>query len=310
MKRSAYIRSSEITTGRKTNLPVRGMAALFAAVVALTGCVKDDLYDTPHPNHGKITLTTDWTQRTAGIAVPESHTACIGDHSATLSGERNTLDHLFEPGTYRAYIYSAAERIGVGGTVATVSPASGNRDGAGAFIHNAPGWFFSCTMDMAVEADRQHEFTAAMCQQVRQLTLVIEPTGGSAGRVARIEGYLSGAAGSLDFADGTHGTPSNAELAFTKITEGADAGKWTATVRLLGVAGNGQKLIARIHYEGDTPAPVSLESDLTADLSGFNSAKTTPLTLGGEIVETPAETGFTATINDWTPVRGGEVVAD
>ena len=37
--------------------------------------------------------------------------------------------------------------------------------------------------------------------------------------------------------NGTHGTPLNVALAFAKVTEGANAGKWAATVRLLGVAG-------------------------------------------------------------------------
>ena len=95
---------------------------------------------------------------------------------------------------------------------------------------------------MTVEADTDHELTAAMHQQVRQLTLVIEPTGDAADRIESIEGCLSGAAGTLDFATGTYGAASDVALHFTKITEGSDAGKWTATVRLLGITGNTQTL--------------------------------------------------------------------
>ena len=95
---------------------------------------------------------------------------------------------------------------------------------------------------MTVEADTDYELTAAMHQQVRQLTLVIEPTGDAADRIESIEGSLSGAAGTLDFATGTYGAASDVALRFTKITEGSDAGKWTATVRLLGITGNTQTL--------------------------------------------------------------------
>ena len=53
-----------------------------------------------------------------------------------------------------------------------------------------------------------------MHQQVRQLTLVIEPAGDATDRIESIEGTLSGAAGTLDFATGTHGTPSELGLHF------------------------------------------------------------------------------------------------
>ena len=32
----------------------------LGAVAILTSCVMDDLYDTPHPDYGKIAVTADW----------------------------------------------------------------------------------------------------------------------------------------------------------------------------------------------------------------------------------------------------------
>lgn len=32
---------------------------LIGAVAMLTSCVKDDLYDTPHPDRGAVVVTTD-----------------------------------------------------------------------------------------------------------------------------------------------------------------------------------------------------------------------------------------------------------
>ena len=196
-------------------------------------------------------------------------------------------------------MYNPAADITVSGTKATVSPVSGNWDGVGSFISGAPGVLFTHVQDVVIEKDREHGFTAMMRQQVRRLTLVIEPTGDAADRIESIEGYLNGAAGTLDFAEDTHGTPSNVELHFTKITEGADVGKWSATVELLGTAGTGQRLTAQLRFADNNPKAVTFSSDLTEALKDFNGNKAEALTLGGSIVETPAEGGFSATITDW-----------
>ena len=65
-----------------------------------------------------------------------------------------------------------------------------------------------------------------------------------------------------------------------------------------------------IRFSDDNPQPVTLTSDLTAALAAFNTDKRTPLTLGGEVVETPTGAGFTATITDWEQVTGGPVYAE
>ena len=288
------------------------------AVMLLTGCdVKDPIYNTAHPDKGKITLTTDWTARTAGIEIPASYTVKVGDYTATVSGATNTINNLFAPGDYRAHIYNAADNITVSGVTAAVASATAPAGQSGGFVSNAPGWFFSCAMDAMIEKDTDHAFTAAMQQQVRQLTLLVEPSGGTTGKIERIEGYLSGAASTLDIDDGTHAVPLNVAMTFTKVTEGANAGKWSATVRLLGVAGTQQKLHATIYFKDNSPEPVSLTDgagnegcDLTTELAAFNADKKTPLTLDGKVVETPTGTGFSATIKDWTKVAGDPVVAN
>ena len=284
--------------------------SVFAAT-SLAGCdVKDPIYNTPHPDHGTVTLTTDWTNRTAGIDIPASYTVAAGDYHAVVSGASNQLDHLFSPGMYRAQVYSTPQHVTVTGTVATVAGASGNVDGVGTFVHNTPGWLFASVMELAIEADTEHAYTAVMQQQVRQLTLIIEPTGGTVDKIERIEGYLSGAAATLDIATGTHGTPSNVELQFSEIADGANAGKWSATVRLLGTAGARQELNARLYFTDGSPAAVTLTSDLTTALAEFNADKRTPLTLGGSVVETPTGSGFGATITDWMPGIGGDIDAN
>ncbi len=288
---------------RKTIYIIRYCVAA-ALTLAATSCVKDELHDTPHPDYGKITVTADWSDRGEGVDIPAEWTVTMGDYTGTETGETHSPDYLFKPGGYTLAAYNTPEGITVSGTMAAVAAADGG------CIVNTPGWLFSSVQEVAIEADTDYSLTAVMRQQVRKLTLMIEPTGDAANRIESIVGTLSGAAGTLDFATGTYGTPSEMELHFTKITDGDDAGKWMATVRLLGIAGNLQRLTATLTYTDGNPQPTALESDLTTALDGFNDGKTSPLTLGGTIAETPGEAGFTGEITDWETVDGGGVDAE
>ena len=285
----------------KTNSIYKTSLLAAALLLAATSCVKDELHDTPHPDYGKITVTADWTDRGDGVDIPAVWTVTMGDYTGTETGTTHAPDYLFAPGSYTLAAYNTPENITVSGTIATVAKAHG--DAADLFISNAPGWLFTSVQEIEIEADTDYELTAVMHQQVRQLTLVIEPAGDAADRIESIGGTLSGAAGTLDFATGTHGH-------FTKITEGDDAGKWMATVRLLGIAGDAQRLTATLTYTDGNPADTSLESDLTAALQDFNSDKTEPLILGGTIAETPTEAGVEAGITGWEKIDGGDVNAD
>ena len=268
----------------------------MTAAVLLSSCVKDELHDTPHPDYGKITVTADWTDRGDDVNIPAEWTVTMGDYTGTETGETHAPDYLFNPGDYTLAACNIPENITISGTTATIT--------------GTPGWLFTSVQEVTVEADTDYDLTAAMHQQVRQLTLVIEPTGDAADRIESIEGALSGAAGTLDFATGTYGAASDVALHFTRITEGDDAGKWTATVRLLGIAGNLQRLTATLTYSNGNPQPTELESDLTAALADFNADKTEPLTLGGTMAETPAEAGVEAGITDWEKIDGGGVDAE
>ena len=310
----------------KTNSIYKTSLLAAALLLSATSCVKDELHDTPHPDTGKITVTADWTDRGDGVDIPAEWTVTMGGYAGTKTGATHTPDYLFAPGSYTLAAYNTPENITVSGTIATVAPDSKVRVGqkeefqglqvpfsatlAGTYISNAPGWLLTSVQEVTIEADTDHELTAAMHQQVRQLTLVIEPTGDATDRIESIEGSLSGAAGTLDFATGIYGAASDVTLHFTRITEGSDAGKWTATMRLLGITGNTQTLTATLTYADGNPADTGLESDLTAALADFNADKTVPLTLGGTIAETPTEAGVEAGITDWEKIDGGGVDAE
>ena len=262
------------------------------AALTLTGCVKDELFDTPHPGKGRITVTADWNARGEGIAIPQSWNLSMGDYHGTETAATHAPDHLFEPGSYSLVAWNPATDISVSGTSASVTSTA---DGC---ISGELGWLFTSAQEVTIEADRDHAFTATMQQQVRQLTLTIRLTGDAAERVEGISGRLSGVAGTMDFASDTYGAPSSVALNFTKITQGENAGAWTATVRLLGITGESQQLTGGITYAGDNLPSTSIASDMTALLAGLNDNNTVPLSLACDL-ETPTQAGVTATIIDW-----------
>ena len=143
----------------------------MAAAVLLSSCVKDTLYDTPHPDYGKIAVTADWSARGEGIDIPATWTVTMGDYTGTETSATHTPDHLFAPGSYTLAVWNPAEGITVNGTTATIAAATGTRAGTDAFVNNAPGWFFTYTKQMSIEKDKDYPLTAAMKQQVRELTL-------------------------------------------------------------------------------------------------------------------------------------------
>lgn len=302
---------------RVIKLQLVGAAVIFSLLAACD--VKDPIYNTSHPDSGTITLTTDWSGIGEGLTAPAAYTVATlpaaaagatGGYTATLNGTTNTLDRLFDPGAYRILVYNTPEHITVSGTTASVEAATPPAGLSGTFVHNAPDWLFASATDAVIEADKEHAVAAVMQQQVRELTIMIEPTGETTDRIESITGTLSGVAASLNFADGTHAAPSNVAMTFSKITSGTNAGKWSATVRLLGTAGTEQRLAATIAFTGGNPTPIQLDSDLTMVLAAFNADKRTPLSLGGSVVETPTGAGFGATIDDWTTVDGGDIDAN
>lgn len=71
-----------IRGNRKINLSGICKLLIFAAVCqSFAGCVKDDLYNTPHPDKGAVRVTTDWSGRSSEASVPGSHTLRIGAES-------------------------------------------------------------------------------------------------------------------------------------------------------------------------------------------------------------------------------------
>ncbi len=281
----------------KTTLFITLIGALF-----LWGScdVSEPIYETPHPEQAQITVSANWSDVGQGITKPSSYQVAYGSTALTATSDTYTIPNLFAPGNYTVYFYNAVTGIPVKGTTARVGETTVPQGLSGHFIESLPGWFFTGKLQAGVQKDTNHDFEVKMHQQVRQLTIVVEPKGETGDHIKSITASLSGVAGTLDIDSEEHGTASDILLDFTKISSGTDAGKWFATVRLLGVTGSGQRLSGTMAFTGGSPNDITLDSDLTTALANFNADKKTPLTLGGEVVETPSGVGLgPATIQGW-----------
>lgn len=187
MEQTKYIHSLKTTATRGMVLAVWAASVLFTTT-ALTSCVKDDLYNTPHPNHGKITVTANWKDRGDGVEIPASWNINMGNYSGTETQATHAPSQLFNPGNYRLTAFSDADNITVSGTTATVATANGINGVKAPFVNSNPGFFFTSVQEVTIEKDRDHVFTAAMQQQVREVTLLIEPTGDAKERIEASKG--------------------------------------------------------------------------------------------------------------------------
>lgn len=285
----------------------KSLILLAGVAVALTGCnVKDTIYDPIPPEQATITLTTDWSKRSEGIDIPGSYTIKLDQYSATANNATHTMDNNFATATYRAHIYNTADQITMSNTVARVASVTAPDGNTEPFIHNYPGWFFSCAMDAAIEKDKSHRFTAVMQQQVRLLTFSFEPIGDSADRIVSITGTLAGVAGSLDIDTNTYGADSNLTLDFVK----SDDGKWRSSVRLLGLTESEQIFIGTIRFQDGAPEGIPIADNLTRELAGFNTNKEVPFVLESELIEVHTAGGLSTEISSWNKVSGDPVIAE
>ncbi|MCS2762739.1 hypothetical protein NXV13_19705 [Bacteroides ovatus] len=62
--------------------------------------MKDDLYDTPHPDRGAVVVTTDWSGKSTEADIPQAYTLRIGGREQNVSAATNVFDALLAPGGY------------------------------------------------------------------------------------------------------------------------------------------------------------------------------------------------------------------
>ena len=257
----------------------------------LASCVKDELYNTPHPDKGVVSVSVDYPQGTED------------DYTVEVDGkpldEGDNASNPLTPGEHTVLVYNTPEGFTVTDGIAYVERLDGTR-ALTDLIDPLPETLYSGTKTVTVVADDTLHLDLSVTQRTRDLRLELTVTEGDPERIASITGILSGVAGAYDLRSETlHGEAVSTRPAFTRSGD-----KVSADLRLLGIMGDRQTLTLVLTFtDGQTQ---TTESDLTEALAGFGSDMTGPFTLTAGL-RTPMEAGFSASITDWEVVDGGHV---
>lgn len=248
--------------------------------VLFFSCAKEDLVDP-----AKVKLTTDWTNRTEGIAIPSTYTVAINNQQLTYSATTNTLPQL-DAGIYPVSIHNTADKIAIDGTLVTVT-TSGN------IVNPQPEYFFSSILDIEFENNKEKTVTAVMQQQVQLLNIELTITEGDIDDIESISASLSGVANTMNLKDGSYaGTGLKVEPIFSK-----SGSKFNASVRLIGLTAETKSLILNIAYVNGSQQTIT--SDVSEQLANFGTNKPKSFNLTGNVHISSSSIGFDFSISGW-----------
>ena len=279
------------------------LATAFALALA-AGCVKDTLYDTPHPDQGVVSVSVD---------VPQG---AEGDYTIEVDGtpldKGATASEPLAPGEHTVLVYNTPKGFIVTDGIAFVkgvdappfaeagASSASARSGAqpAAWIEPLPETLYSGTKTVTVLADDTLRVDLDVAQRTRDLRLELTVTEGDPQRITAITGTLSGVAGAYDLRSETlYGEAVSTAPAFTR-----NGDKIEADLRLLGMLGEAQVLTLVLTFTDGLTQTV--ESDLTEALANFNGDMEQTFTVTGSL-RTPTEAGVGGcTITDWMPGGG------
>ena len=242
----------------------------MAAAVLLSSCVKDTLYDTPHPDKGSVTVSL------TGLSADDNYVLDMDGQTADITGSPFTYPDLLAPGTHSMVIYNLVEGFTFDGRTARV-----NAHTDGTSVIPLPGYLKTVSQEITVTADDTLRVNAVPVQRVRDLQLELEVTQGRPELIQSVTATLSGIAGVFDMEKGqTIGEPTSTVFSFTR-----DGSKLTADARLLGTMGAVQTLVLDIVFT-DGGRTQRTEVNLTEAMKDFNGDMTTGYRITGTL-ETP-----------------------
>lgn len=278
-----------------------GMAALL-----LTSCVKDDLYDTPHPDKGAVVITTDWTEALAESTVPETYLLRMDGGEAVQADEKKLCyPDLLTPGKHTLLVYNEPEGMTVEGNIATVQMQDG-------MLIPLPGYLFSAEKELEIVQDDTLRVTVPMKRRLCPIVLNLTLGGENTEDIASITATLGGMAASVDLRTGAAG--SEAATVTLDIKQQVETkarayteGKLEMRCRVVGVNPEERQLLT-IEVRMADGYVQTIVSDLTEYLKDLN-ADMEPIELEGT-VEAPQDGHFSGTIEKWETVSGGDIDAN
>ena len=277
------------------------LTAILVSSIALTSCVKDDLFDTPHPAHGVVVVSADFTERSAGADIPVEyllhHTCCgVNAESAMPVGEARPIPELFAPKSHSLLAWTGCSGMtAVDGIVTADETAPG-------MINPMPGYLFATIHEISVVRDDTLHVTLPMAQRNGDLRIELTVSEGNPALIESVTGTLTGVAAAFDLSSQqTSGAAKATHMDFSRIDD-----KLTAKARLLGFIAESPTFTLHIKYTDGRSQ--TLENGNFADaVREFGDKMTETFVLTNKL-KTPIEAGMSATIEDWQPGNKGEDV--
>lgn len=299
------IRSWEIMVVRKTVLPI--VVATLTFAVSMTGCVKDELFNTPHPDKGAVVVTTDWTDALAEATVPDTYFLSMdGGETKEVQAATNCYPDLLLPGKHTLLVYNGPQGMKVSGMTATVNSLT---DGT---LEPLPGYLFSAEKELEIVQDDTLRVTVPMKRRLCPIVLNLTLGGENTEDIASITATLGGMAASVDLRTGAAG--SEAATVTLDIKQQVETkarayteGKLEMRCRVVGVNPEERQLLT-IEVTMADGYVQTIVSDLTEYLKDLN-ADMEPIELEGT-VEAPQDGHFSGTIEKWETVSGGDIDAN
>jgi len=168
----------------------------MAAAVLLSSCVKDTLYDTPHPDKGAVTISL------TGLSADDNYVLDMDGKVADITGSPFTNPDLLNPGTHSMVIYNRAEGFTFDGRMARVNAPDGKSRADGASVIPLPDYLKTVSQEITVTADDTLRVNPVPQQRVRDLQLELEVTQGRPELIQSVTATLSGIAGIFDMEKG------------------------------------------------------------------------------------------------------------
>lgn len=298
-KLTKYIHSSKINAVRQTDFRLWGLVAIFAVVTSLTSCVKDELYDTPHPDKGAVVITTDWADALDETDVPAAYHIGMDGGEAIKTQEATTVypDPL-APGKHSVFAYNEPQGMTISGTIASVNLLP---DGT---LEPMPDYLFSAATEFEAQADDTVHVAVPMVRRLCPITLNLSLEGDNTEDIASITATLGGMAASVDLRTGTTGGGNaTVTLDIKQETKARVYTEGRLTMRCRVVGTNPQeRQVLTIEVAMADGHVQTIESDLSDKLRNL-SADMRPVELGAAL-EAPQDMDFHVTITDWLPGNG------
>lgn len=306
-KQTKYIHSSKINAVLQTDFHRWGLVAIFAVATSLVGCVKDELYDTPHPDKAAVVITTDWVDALDETDVPAAYNIGMdGDEAAKTQEATTVYPGLLAPGKHSVFVYNEPQGMTISGTTASVKRLS---DGT---LEPMPDYLFSATTEFEAPADDTVHVAVPMVRRLCPITLNLSLEDGNTEDIASITATLGGMAASVDLRTGMTGrenatvTLDIKQQAKTKARAYTE-GRLEMRCRVVGINSQERQVLTVKVVMADGHVQ-DIESDLSDRLKDLNTGME-PIELTG-MVEAPQDGHFSGSITDWTDVTGDPVEAN